>query len=54
MSFQKKIPVHFEESPYPELDGERPVHILGKIKSENGNLMLEGKAVYQEIKKVGN
>ncbi|MBQ4378060.1 MAG: hypothetical protein II821_02540 [Treponema sp.] len=45
------VPVFFEEAPYPELDGERPVHILGKIKSENGTLLLEGRGVYQEIRK---
>ncbi|MBR1535339.1 MAG: hypothetical protein IJ630_00190 [Treponema sp.] len=45
------VPVFFEEAPYPELDGERTVHVLGKISSQDGSILLKGRAVYQEIRK---
>ncbi|MCR4821351.1 MAG: hypothetical protein K5873_00575 [Treponema sp.] len=45
------VPLHFETAPYPVLDGERPVNVLGKIQVENGKILLEGKAVYQPVKK---
>ena len=45
------VPVFFAQAPNPQIDGERPVHILGKIKVENGKILLDGRAIYQEIKK---
>lgn len=44
------VPLFFEEAPYPEIDVERPVTVLGKIEVENGKLSLEGRAIYQPIK----
>ena len=48
------VPLRFSEERQTELDGERPVRILGKIMVENGKLLLEGKAVYQPVKQSGN
>ena len=45
------VPVLFEEAPYPPIDGERPIKLLGKIKVENGKIALEGRAVYQPVKR---
>lgn len=44
------VPLYFEEAPYPPIDIERPVTVLGKIESENGKLSLSGRAVYQPLK----
>ncbi len=45
------VPLFFEEAPYPEIDIERPVRVLAKISVENGKLLLDGKAVYQPLKR---
>lgn len=45
------VPLVFEEAPYPEIDGERPVRILAKIDVQNGKILLNGRAVYQPIKR---
>lgn len=45
------VPLFFKEAPYPAIDGERPVKVLGKIKVENGKILLEGRAVYQPVKR---
>ncbi|WP_294430810.1 hypothetical protein [uncultured Treponema sp.] len=45
------VPLFFEEAPYPAIDGERPVRVLAKIKVENGRILLEGRAVYQPVKR---
>lgn len=45
------VHVFFEEAPYPHIDAERPVRILGKIAVENGKLLLNGRAVYQPLKR---
>ena len=45
------VPVLFEEAPYPPVDGERPIKVLGKIKVDNGKIALEGRAVYQPVKR---
>lgn len=42
------VPVHF--SVVPVIENEKPVKILGKIKSVDGKLSLEGRAVYQSVK----
>lgn len=44
------VPLFFEEAPYPPIDGERPVWVLGKIDVQDGKLILTGRAVYQPIK----
>ena len=45
------VPLFFEEAPYPAIDGERPVKVLAKINVENGKLLLNGKAIYQPVKR---
>lgn len=45
------VPLHFEKAPYPALDTERPVRVLAKITTKDGKLALEGRAVYQPLKK---
>ena len=45
------VPLFFEEAPYPAIDGERPVRVLAKIKVENGKILLDGRAVYQPVKR---
>ena len=45
------VPLFFEESPYPPLDIERPVRILAQIQVENGKILLNGRSVYQSVKK---
>jgi tetratricopeptide (TPR) repeat protein len=45
------VPLFFEVAPYPAIDGERPVKVLGKIKVENGKIVLDGRAVYQPVKR---
>ena len=44
------IPVLFDSVPYPPIDAERPVRILGQIKVSDGKILLGGKAVYQPIR----
>ena len=44
------VPLFFEDSPYPAIDGERPVRVLAKIAVENGKIILNGRAVYQPIR----
>ena len=41
------VPVHFAVPPV--LENEKPVKILAKIKSADGKLLLEGRAVYQSV-----
>ncbi|MBQ8014102.1 MAG: hypothetical protein IJ257_06890 [Treponema sp.] len=45
------VPLYFAEAPYPAIDGERPVRVLAKIQVENGKIRLDGKAVYQPVKR---
>lgn len=45
------IPVGFDNAPYPAIDGEKAVRVLGKIGTENGKLKLTGYSVYQGIGK---
>ncbi len=45
------VPLYFEYAPYPEIDVERPVRVLAKISVENGKILLDGKAVYQPLKR---
>lgn len=45
------VPLFFEEAPFPAIDGERPVRVLGRIKNENGKIIIDGRAVYQPLKK---
>lgn len=45
------VPLYFEKAPDPPLDGERSVKVLGKIVTKDGKLALEGRAVYQPLKK---
>ncbi|MBQ9207186.1 MAG: hypothetical protein IJ158_10825 [Treponema sp.] len=44
------VPLFFEEAPYPAIDVERAVTVLGKIEVENGKILLKGRAIYQPIK----
>ena len=48
------VPLHFAVAPYPAIDSDRPVKVLGKIVVENGKILLEGRAVYQPVKKIDN
>lgn len=43
-------PLVFDIAPYPEIDSERPVKVLAKIKVKNGKILLEGRSVYQAIR----
>jgi hypothetical protein len=45
------VPLIFDEAPYPPIDGERPIKVLAKIAVENGIIVLNGKAVYQPVKR---
>ena len=45
------VGVTFQKTPVPALDSSRAVYILGKIKSENGKFLLEGRSVNQPLKK---
>lgn len=45
------VPLHFEKAPYPPLDAERSVRVLAKITAKEGKLALEGRAVYQPLRK---
>lgn len=45
------VPLHFEKAPYPPLDAERAVRVLAKITEKDGRIVLEGRAVYQPLKK---
>ncbi|MBR1722056.1 MAG: hypothetical protein IJ727_06190 [Treponema sp.] len=45
------VGVAFQKAPVPPLDSSRAVYILGKVKSENGKILLEGRSVYQPLKK---
>lgn len=38
-------------TPVPQIEGDRPVKILGKIGIENGRLLLTGRAIYQPLRK---
>ncbi|WP_407427031.1 tetratricopeptide repeat protein [Treponema sp.] len=44
------VPVFFEAAPYPAIDKERAVTVLGQIQVKNGKIMLNGRAIYQQIK----
>ena len=43
------VPLFFEEAPYPAIDREKPVTVLGKIQVEHGKILLSGRAVYQPL-----
>ena len=45
------VPLYFTTVPEPEIDGERAVTVLAQIGVENGKLSLNGKAVYQPLRK---
>ena len=45
------VPLFFEEAPYPAIDGERPVRVLAQIQVENGKILLNGRAVYQPVRR---
>ena len=47
------VPLFFEEAPYPAIDGERPVKVLAKIQVENGKILLNGRAVFQPLRRSG-
>ena len=47
------VPLFFAEAPYPAIDGERPVKVLGRIQVENGKILLNGRAVYQPLRRSG-
>ncbi len=44
------VQVNFKVEPQPQIDGEKPVRFLGKINIQDGQVVLEGKAVYQPLK----
>lgn len=46
---QGVIDVQFDFIPTPELDGSKPVRILGRICTDGGKIYLKGKSVYQNI-----
>lgn len=43
------VPVTFNPPPAPEIDGSRPVRILGRVTEEEGRVLLVGKSVYQPM-----
>lgn len=45
------VPLYFEKAPYPVLDGGRPVKVLARITEKDGKIVLNGRAVYQPLKK---
>lgn len=45
------VPVLIPMIPAPEIAGERPLRVLGKVGLDSGFLILNAKSVYQEIKK---
>lgn len=45
------VPLFFAEAPYPAIDSERPVKVLGRIKVENGKILLDGRAIYQPVRR---
>lgn len=45
------VPLYFANAPEPEIDGERAVTVLAQIGVENGKLALNGKSVYQPLRK---
>ncbi len=42
--------VNFKSEARPQIDGEKPVRFLAKINIQDGQIVLEGKAVYQPLK----
>ena len=47
---QGTVTVELPFVPVPELDGSRPVRILGKICIDGDKVYLQGKSVYQNMK----
>jgi tetratricopeptide (TPR) repeat protein len=45
------VPVRFEKAPSPPVEGDRPVKVLAEIGIENGRLLLQGRSVYQPVRK---
>lgn len=44
------VSVIFDSAPVPEILGDRPLRVLGKISIDSGILVIKGKSVYQMIK----
>ena len=47
------VPLFFEESPNPVIDGEKPVTVLAQIQVANGKILLNGRSVYQPLRRSG-
>ena len=45
------VPLYFALAPEPELEGDRAVTVLAQIGVENGKLLLNGRSVYQPLRK---
>ncbi|MCR5723944.1 MAG: hypothetical protein K6G80_02510 [Treponema sp.] len=45
------VPLYFAKAPEPEIEGDRAVTVLAQIGVENGKLMLNGRSVYQPLRK---
>ncbi len=43
------VPLSFDTTPSPAIDGDKPVQVLAQIIVENGRIKLHGKSVYQSI-----
>jgi tetratricopeptide (TPR) repeat protein len=44
-------PLSFDEAPSPPIEGDRPVKVLAKIGIDDGKLSLDGRSVYQPVRK---
>ncbi len=51
LSVEGLAKVIFDYEPSPAIDEEKPVRILGQVYSENGDILLLGRGIHQELKK---